>query len=237
MDYRYYNYFTEIEEYFIKRRSKHILVSPLDWSLIESWKQLAIPLHVVFRGIDRAFEKHQARGTQQRINSVFYCQPSVMECFEEYRQSRVGEEREEESGCREGAGGSDGDRRERLLKTLEELERQLESAGKNFSDSESIARVRRMMEGLLAEVRAGKAPSMVDIESTLQSCDSILLDGAQHALDESKLKEFQKEAKKELKIYKKKVAPDMYARIEQNFIKRKIRQQYNLPEFTLFFLS
>ena len=61
MDYRYYNYFTEIEEYFVQKRGKHLLISPLDWSLIESWKQLAIPLHIVFRGIDQAFESRRDR--------------------------------------------------------------------------------------------------------------------------------------------------------------------------------
>ena len=235
MDYRYYNYFTEIEEHFIQRRGKHMLVSPLDWSLIESWKQSGIPLHVVFRGIDRAFAKHQARGTQQRVNSVFYCQPSVMECFEEYRLARVGEEKEDGGEARRRR--IDGDSRAKLLEALNDLQRQLDATAKTLSDSESVARARRMMAELLQEIEAGKGPPLVDIEDTLQTCDSILLDGAQRALDESRLKQFQKEAKQELKIYKKKVAPEMYARIEQNFIKRKIRQEFKLPEFTLFFLS
>src|ERR687884_204513 len=51
----YFNYFTEIEDAFIRRRGKHLLVSPLDWSLMESWKEMGVPLHVVLRGIERAF--------------------------------------------------------------------------------------------------------------------------------------------------------------------------------------
>ena len=27
----YYNYFTEIEEHFVRRRGKHLLISPMDW--------------------------------------------------------------------------------------------------------------------------------------------------------------------------------------------------------------
>ena len=30
----YFNYFTEIEEYFWKKRGAHLLVSPLDWAAI-----------------------------------------------------------------------------------------------------------------------------------------------------------------------------------------------------------
>ena len=54
----YYNYFTEIEDEFVKRRGSHILISPLDWSLIETWRQRAIPLAIVLRGINASFEFH-----------------------------------------------------------------------------------------------------------------------------------------------------------------------------------
>ena len=91
MDYRYYNYFTEIEEYFVRRRGKHLLVSPLDWALIESWKQLEIPLHVVFRGIDSAFDNRKGQRESARINSIFYCQQAVTRCFEAYQQAMVGQ--------------------------------------------------------------------------------------------------------------------------------------------------
>ena len=52
----YFNYFTEIEEYFWKKRGAHLLVSPLDWAIVETWQKAGIPLPVVLRGIDRAFE-------------------------------------------------------------------------------------------------------------------------------------------------------------------------------------
>ena len=42
----YFNYFTEIEDAFVRRRGKHLLLSPMDWALIESWKELKVPLHV-----------------------------------------------------------------------------------------------------------------------------------------------------------------------------------------------
>jgi hypothetical protein len=229
VNYRYYNYFTEIEEYFVKLRGKHLLVSPLDWSLIESWKQTEIPLHVVLRGIDRAFEKHRARGTAQRVNSIFYCQPSVMECFEEYQAARIGEEQHPVQAERDDA--------EKVAQALESLQEQTDLISQKFSDRESVARVQRIMSQLIEEIRTAKQAPMADIENTLQVCDSILLEAARHRLDKATLEALQKEAKKDLKIYKRKVTPEMYARIEQNFVHRKIRQEYNLPEFTLFYLG
>ena len=41
----YFNYFTEIEEHFQRARGTGLfLLSPLDWALIESWKNAEVPL-------------------------------------------------------------------------------------------------------------------------------------------------------------------------------------------------
>ncbi len=48
----YFNYFTEIEERFLRRRGGGLLLSTLDWALIETWKDAGIPLEAVLRGID-----------------------------------------------------------------------------------------------------------------------------------------------------------------------------------------
>jgi hypothetical protein len=55
----YYNYFTEIEEHFVRRRGKHLMVSPMDWSLIAVWRDSGVPLHVALRGIDLAMDTFQ----------------------------------------------------------------------------------------------------------------------------------------------------------------------------------
>ena len=46
----YFNYFTEIEEHFQRRRGTTLLLSTLDWALIETWKDAGIPLEAVLRG-------------------------------------------------------------------------------------------------------------------------------------------------------------------------------------------
>jgi hypothetical protein len=87
----YFNYFTEVENEFVKRRGSHLLVSPLDWSLIESWKQRGVPLHIVLRGINSSFDgydKHAHRG--RRVNTLFFCQQEIEALYLEYCESRVG---------------------------------------------------------------------------------------------------------------------------------------------------
>ena len=84
----YFNYFTEVEEHFIRKRQKHLLVPPLDWCLIELWKESGIPIHVVIRGIDRSFETARSRRTSPR--SLSYCHPAVTQAFEEHQRAMVG---------------------------------------------------------------------------------------------------------------------------------------------------
>jgi hypothetical protein len=93
----YYNYFTEVEEAFVRRRGSHMLISPMDWALIETWKEMGIPLHIVLRAIERAFDAHDARPRRySRVNSIFYCQQEVENCYALHRQAMVGAAEEEE---------------------------------------------------------------------------------------------------------------------------------------------
>ena len=89
----YFNYFTEIEERFQQRRGSLLLLSTLDWALIETWREAGIPLEAALRGIDAAFDKYEARqkrGRMRRINGLAWCAQAVMEAAEELREAAAG---------------------------------------------------------------------------------------------------------------------------------------------------
>lgn len=89
----YFDYFTEVEDYFLRRRGKTLLLSPMDWTLIESWKQKGVPLHVALRGIERTFDSHESRPLTARrrsIKTLFYCAEEVEVQFAEWLESQVG---------------------------------------------------------------------------------------------------------------------------------------------------
>src|SRR5271168_3188287 len=86
----YFNYFTEIEERFQQRRGSILLLSTLDWALIETWREAGIPLDAALRGIDAAFDKHEARqkkARMRRINGLAWCAQAVMEAAEDLREA------------------------------------------------------------------------------------------------------------------------------------------------------
>ena len=91
----YFNYFTEIEERFQQRRGSLLMLSTLDWALIETWREAGIPLEAVLRGIDSAFDKHVAMaclsaGRACNGNGLAWCAQSVMEAVEQAREAAIG---------------------------------------------------------------------------------------------------------------------------------------------------
>src|ERR1700692_1002652 len=91
----YFNYFTEIEEHFQRRRGSLLLLSTLDWALIETWREAGIPLEVVLRGIDEAFDKYEARQRSssrrlRQVNGLAWCAQAVMEAAEQQKEAALG---------------------------------------------------------------------------------------------------------------------------------------------------
>src|SRR5262245_2506103 len=90
MNSNYFNYFTEIEDAFVRRRGKHLFLSPMDWALMETWREQEIPLHIVLRGIERSFDSFESKPRKRSVKSLFYCQEEVEAQFAEWLEARVG---------------------------------------------------------------------------------------------------------------------------------------------------
>ena len=87
----YFNYFTEIEEHFQRRRGSILLLSTLDWALMETWKEAGIPLEAVIRGIDVTFDKWDQRPSKTRkVNGLGFCTQEVLAAAEEMKDAASG---------------------------------------------------------------------------------------------------------------------------------------------------
>src|SRR5205085_454528 len=90
---QYFNYFTEIEEHFQRRRGTGLLLSSLDWALIETWKDAGIPLAAVLRGIDDTFDRYDQRKSKSRkVNGLAYCAQAVLTAAEDLQEAATGAE-------------------------------------------------------------------------------------------------------------------------------------------------
>src|SRR5271156_5777765 len=91
--FNYFNYFTEIEDYFWRKRGAHLLVSPLDWAIVETCRKTRIPLGAVLQGIDRAlesWERSRRAAGGRRLKSLAYCVDAVADAGSEAAEAAVG---------------------------------------------------------------------------------------------------------------------------------------------------
>lgn len=218
----YFNYFTEIEEHFARKRGKSLLVSPLDWCLIELWKENGIPLHVVLRGIERSFQS--AQKTQKKPpRSLFYCHPAVMEAFEEYSRARVGSHEEADPGSSFS--------REGVLQHLEKLRRSLDPYR-----GEPFERAAHRLSALSAEIADRQQNDYEQLDHDLNEIEQVVVDALTARLQEEERKELSAQVKQETRVYRKRLSRDMAARLERSYLARQVRHTYGLPEFSLFAL-
>jgi len=242
----YYNYFTEIEEHFVKRRGKHLLISPMDWGLIAAWRDAGVPLQVAIRGIDIAmdgFFSRQRRGSA-KINSLCYCHDSVMEEFARHRESRIGEARTiapSEAGLQEIESPSDSQNESEVTEAAEYLsaiihEIKILSAKRQLSGFalEGIRRVQERLEEMLRSLRTGAQADLEALERDLGIVDEILVEALCSGIPAENTTEWDREAKAELKVYRKKLPKELYTKIYNNFIRSKVHRKFNIREFSLF---
>lgn len=242
----YYNYFTEIEEHFVRRRGKHLLISPMDWGLIAAWRDAGIPLQVALRGIDIAmdgFFSRQRRGSA-KINSLCYCHDAVVAEYEAYRESRVGES-EKDTEDAEGTEGTvapqavdnESETRE-AVEYINGIMKELESLATeqplNDSILEGLNRVQDRLKDMLPAAGSGSHTDLETLERDLGMADSILIETLLTAVPGEQIETWEKEAKAELKVYRKKLPKEMYAKIYENFIHGRVHQAFNIREFSLF---
>ena len=64
------NYFSVIEDHFRTARGTPLFMfSPLDWALMDAWKNSGVPIEAVLRGIDTAFSRRRPYAASWRAMS------------------------------------------------------------------------------------------------------------------------------------------------------------------------
>lgn len=224
----YFNYFTEIEEYFFRKRGRNLLAPPLDWCLIELWKESKIPLHVVLRGIDRSFESALQKN-KKPPRSLAYCHAAVVEAFEEYARASLGESREEDRGARSPSGPEERRAVEGFLQDLEI------SLGRFSGDA--IEQARRRLSALRFEVTTVGVRDPEELDAELRRIGERVAEFLRRQLEPEDRKELSEQARQELRIYKKRVSAEMFESLEKGYLDRKVLELHQLQEFTLLNLS
>jgi hypothetical protein len=231
----YFNYFTEIEDRYLRRRGGGLLLSTLDWALIETWKDAGIPLEAVLRGIDAAFDKYDQRPSKtQRINSLAYCSQAVLNAAEDMKEAAIGAGAPSERP-RTGQGLEPTTVAAFLQRNAEELERARfpESADTVRAVTTEAAKTLRE----LAAQSGGKNPGRLeDLERRLTVLEEKLLASLLTSTPDEEMVSIRAEADRDMAPYRRKMSAPQIDQLQKQYMQKKLLEKYHLPRLSLFYM-
>lgn len=219
----YFNYFTEIEEHFQRARGTGLfLLSPLDWALIETWKNSGVPLEAVLRGIDAAFEKWRSRKSRiQMINSLAYCAQAVLGEAQAMAGSAP------PPSMRPAAPPFQvGELREFLAVNAAALRRH---------DAPVLQEIAVTLERLAAEAEE-HAKDLEELERRLTALEEKMIAAVRSQETEEELLAARRELDRELRPYRSKMTAEQLTMLEKQFLERRLLESAGLPRLSLFYL-
>jgi hypothetical protein len=236
----YFNYFTEIEERFQQRRGTALLLSTLDWALIETWREAGIPLEAALRGIDAAFDKYesrQKRARMQRINGLAWCAQAVMQAAVELNEASIGSSTG--SASEAGSARESGFEQERVASHLLAAAEALDAAASATEKcKETAARLRELVAGLAQPSENGNASvDLEGLERSLTVLEGKLFDALRAAAPEDLLVRLDEHASHEMAPYRNRMGAVQLRQVKQQFVQKQLLVHYSLPRLSLFYMS
>jgi hypothetical protein len=237
-NWNYFNYFTEIEEYFWKKRGAHLLVSPLDWAIMETWQKAGVPIEAVLKGIDRAFESYQRsrRSAGRPLKHLGYCTDAVLEAAEEQVEASTGRQPKRTRTDDEAVFSTD-----ELRQYLHNNSSKIAIATRKLAGRPELVAVLcgvlQSLESTEALLDAPCGPDLEDLERRLTILDDKVQAAlATHAGDEVLLGS-RREMDAQLATYRRKMKPAQLAMVERQYLQKKLLEHFGLPRLSLFYIS
>jgi hypothetical protein len=240
-EFNYFNYFTEIEEYFWQKRGAQLLVSPLDWAIVETWQKAGISLPAVLKGIDRAFESYgrsrRAAGGRQ-LKSLAYCVDAVLDAAEEEKETAAGTGPRAASKSNAQESFSRDELRSFFSRNAERL-----NAASQASHAKQQELATRMEE---TRARLNEMRPLIDSPGTLDLEDlerrlTVLEEKLTAALTANAPDDFMVEVRREmdrqLAPYRRKMTAAQLSQLERQYVQKRLWERYNLPRLSLFYLT
>jgi hypothetical protein len=227
----YFNYFTEVEDHYCRRRGTHLQISTLDWALIETWKDAGIPLEAVLRGIDEAFDRYDQRKSKSRkVNSLAYCAQAVLGAAEDMKEAAVGTNRASAE-----APGLDGAAVAAYLRrNVDDLRSRTDSLP---AGAQAVARnAAASLTAAVADVEQRTAPSLEDLERLLTVLEEKLLAALLAAAADAELLAIRGDADRDLAPYRRNLTADQIERLYRQYAHKRLLERYGLPRLSLFYM-
>ncbi|HEV8183588.1 MAG TPA: hypothetical protein VGQ61_14505 [Candidatus Angelobacter sp.] len=226
----YFNYYTEIEQHFCRRRGTLITVSTLDWALMTTWKDAGIPLEAVLRGIDDAFDKYERRPSKtQKINGLAWCAQAVLTAAEEMKEAAVGAQPVR-------SGSPPGLQQEEIAQFFTANAQKL----RQIKSGPAVTLVAEECAVTLTDLASTLATAtnlrLEDLERRLTVMEEKLLAALTMTASENELFTLRTEADREIAPYRSKMPGPQIEQLQKQFIHKRLLEKAKIPRLSLFYL-
>jgi len=246
----YFNYYTEIEDTFVRRRGKHLLLSPMDWALIESWKTMGVPLHVALRGIERSFDSHGVKPRRRSVKSLMYCQEEVEAQYAEWLDAQRGASVSDVNGNALPSNGNASARSDGLPFPREAILAHLSGSGAALSVaqtaregvglkdelSEALARAAARLDELAGDFARAERPNAEALEDSLSNLEELLDRAIRASLSPPDVAAKRAREEESLRSYRKRMERATYEATLDNLLAKRLREECGVPRLSLFHL-
>lgn len=232
----YFHYFTEIEERFSRRRGSLLLLSTLDWALIESWREAGVPLEAVLRGIDAAFDRYEtrsvrAKGRLRKVNGLAWCAQAVMTAAEEMVDAATGAAPQHNAATQ-----PSGFENERVASYLKRNADTVAAAGER-SSSDALATIATRLRELAAGLNDAGAMTLEELDRNLTVLEERMVEAVRARANEAELVSLRQEADTEIAPFRSRMTAVQLRQVQQQFLTRRLLQMHSLPRLSLFYMS
>jgi hypothetical protein len=232
----YFNYFTEIEDAFVRRRGKHLFLSPMDWALMETWKQQGIPLHIVLRGVEKSFDSYEAKPRKRTVKTLLYCQEEVEAQFAEWVESHVGSAVDAESSETDETKFSFA----AIAEHLERRRKDLSGLARSRTQKDDLCEVLTRALALLGDIEKDFASSTTldtrKLEDSLTGLERMLNDSMFAVVSSTALEELKSGIKEQMKPYRREMEAAVYNKMFENLLLERLRKYFGMPRLSLFYV-
>jgi hypothetical protein len=233
----YFNYFTEIETRFQARRGSILLLSTLDWALIEMWREAGVPLEAVLRGIDDAFDKYDQRsnkagGRLRKVNGLAWCAQSVMQATEEMLEAAIGGAKPSAKEPQDS--GFESARIAAYLNTNAEA---IEAASLPAASGEAIHSIALRLRALATEIVTQPVLDNEALEVTLTALEERMFAALTLGATEDETVALRAQAARELAPYRGKMSAVQLKQVTEQFVHKRLMEARGLPRLSLFYMS
>jgi hypothetical protein len=232
----YFNYFTEIEEHYQRRRGTTLLLSTLDWALIETWKNAGIPLEAVLRGIDDAFDKYDRRPSKsKKVNSLAYCAQTVLAVAEDMKEAAVGAVAD--SSPAKAPGFEVAEIAAFLLGNAEKLEKARLPERSGFATGALAREAAGSLREIAEEIeRSAQLPRLEDLERRLTVLEEKLFAVLIAATPDEDLVKARAQADRDLAPYRRNMTAAQVEQLHKQYVRKQLLERCGLPRLSLFYM-